>query len=137
MNPIDMRRGYRALRQHADSADKEQLIARLRQEAAVTVPRLTRVRDWFESFRRFELAGFASATALAVLMAVGVPMYRNAGDFGPQVEEMDYDGGSTMVIEDKKEHTTLIWLSDAEETAQNEDDPEDEAPLTKTPTEKI
>lgn len=137
MNPIDMRRGYRALRQHADSADKEQLIARLRQEAVTPVPRMTRLRDWFEGLRRFELAGFASATALAVLMAVGVPMYRNASDFGPQVEEMDYDGGSTMVIEDQSEHTTLIWLSDADESAHDDDDEEDEAPVIKTPAEKI
>jgi hypothetical protein len=137
MNPHDLRRGYRSLRLHADESDKEQLLARLRQEAVVVVPRWTRFREWFDGMRRLELAGFATATALAVLMAVGVPMYRNAaGDFGPQVEEMDYDGGSTMVIEDHSAHTTLIWLSEAEDNNSDDDD-EDETPPAASPAEKI
>ncbi len=122
MNAEDMRRAYRELRLRAPDEDKEALIERLhRQPAPRAKPSFWL---WLERFRRPEWAGLALASALTLLVAVGLPLYRSASEFGPQVDEMDYDGGQAMVIEDKTDHTTLIWLSDADDG----DDEEDDAP---------
>ncbi len=131
MNNNDMHRAYRELRQRAPEEDKDALIARLHREEAPAKRSL--FLHWFERFKRPEFAGLAMASVLTLMVAVGVPMYQKAGEFGPQVEEMDYDGGQAMVIEDKTQHTTLIWLSDADDD--NEDDDED-TPAVVTP-EKI
>jgi hypothetical protein len=60
------------------------------------------------------LYGLAFVAVLALVLGVGLSFDPNGAD-APEIDDIEFSGGSAVVIETHSEHTTLIWLSEVEE----------------------
>jgi len=112
----------RSLRREAPGADKHALVRRLKlDEKPSFLQRLgiaweRHGREW-----RQPVYGFAFAALLAVTIALGLSVDLNGAD-APEIDDIEFSGGSAVVIETHADHTTLIWLSEVDDDQLRQDD---------------
>lgn len=123
MTKQKVRAAYRSLRRVGSEADKDALLAHLAQQE--TKPGLAmRAGIWFErvwpslfgSRASFKVPALGFAAALVLVVSVFMSVQRGGPiNEVPEIEDLEFAGGSAMVFEQQNEHTTLIWLSEVEE----------------------
>lgn len=123
-----MRPDYRTLKRRATEAQKDALVRHLREVSGTKPTLLQRLnliveRRWPEW--RLPAYGLAFASVLAFVVAGGVLMSGGAVD-APEIDDIEFEGSSAVVIESASHATTLIWLSDAEDVSDDDEDDDDE-----------
>jgi hypothetical protein len=114
----EWKKAMATLRHAASHEDKQALLALLDEEARA--PRglgqrlgLIWERMWPEVRLPAYGAGFAASLALVVAFSL---FYVHAPIRAPEIDDLEFGGSSAVVIESTTDPTTLIWLSDADDS---------------------
>jgi hypothetical protein len=120
------RRALQGLKRQAPDAQKQALVRHLRELEGRKVTFAERLKLIFERRWpewRLPVYGLAFASVLSLVVTGGILLSTGKID-APEVDDIEFEGSSAVVIESQSHPTTLIWLSDAEEP-EDEGDAED------------